>query len=74
MPQLDPILRGAENDRLYITAFLLPFIGFTNIAVLEASSRIGGHIHTHYFKVGESCNHSCYDIGTMRTPLFQGAS
>lgn len=55
-------------------AVLLHLIGFTNITVLEASSRIGGRSYTHCFRVGEACNNNYYDIGTMRIPLFQGAS
>ena len=51
-------------------AVMLHFIGFTNITVLEASSRIGGRAYTHHFRAGAACNHNYYDVGAMRIPLI----
>ena len=51
-------------------AVMLHFIGFTNITILEASSRIGGRAYTHHFKAGAACSHNYYDVGAMRIPLI----
>ena len=49
---------------------MLQFIGFTNITVLEASSRIGGRAYTYQFKAGDGCYHNYYDVGAMRIPCI----
>jgi hypothetical protein len=51
-------------------AVILRFIGFTNITVLEASSRVGGLAYTHHFAAGAACKHNYYDVGAMRIPLI----
>ena len=49
-------------------ALFLSHIGFKNIWVLEATSRVGGRAYTHNFTSGDDCNHNYYDIGAMRIP------
>lgn len=58
---------GAGATGLSVAA-MLSYIGFTKITILEASSRNGGRIYTHNFKLGEACDHNYYDVGAMRIP------
>lgn len=49
-------------------AVMLQVIGFTNVTVLEASSRVGGRCYTYTFENGPACKHNYYDVGAMRIP------
>ena len=49
-------------------AIMLQYLGFTNITIVEASTRIGGRAYTHKFTKGADCAHNYYDVGAMRIP------
>lgn len=51
-------------------AMMLNSIGFTNITILEASSRVGGRAYTYHFTMDRNCPHNYYDAGAMRIPLI----
>lgn len=55
-------------------AVMLQYIGFTDITVYEASSRIGGRVYTYEFKTNPKdikCPHNYYDAGAMRLPYIE---
>lgn len=51
-------------------AIMLQYIGFKNITIYEASSRVGGRIYTYNFRNGPECKHNYYDVGAMRLPYI----
>lgn len=49
-------------------ALFLRYIGFQNITIREASSRVGGRCYSYTFQNGPNCPHNYYDAGAMRLP------